>query len=42
VAAWEALKVQWEKTKITAPIEGMVTEKTVEAGETISTGSRWQ
>ncbi|MGI6685471.1 MAG: HlyD family secretion protein [Bacillota bacterium] len=39
VAAWEALKVQLEKTKITAPIEGIVTEKTVEAGETINMGS---
>jgi len=39
VAAWEALKVQWEKTKIAAPIGGIVTEKTVEIGETVNPGS---
>lgn len=39
VAAWEALKVQWEKTKIVSPIDGVVTEKTVEAGETVNIGS---
>ena len=39
VAAWEALKTQWEKTIITAPIDGIITEKTVEAGETVNPGS---
>lgn len=39
VAAWETYKAQWEKTKIIAPVGGVVTEKAVETGETVNPGS---
>lgn len=39
VAAWEGLKVQWEKTKIVSPLGGILTEKVVEKGETVNPGS---
>lgn len=39
VASWEAKKAQLEKTKIFAPVEGTITEKTIEKGETINPGT---
>lgn len=39
VASWETYKAQWEKTKILAPAEGIITEKVVDTGETINIGS---